>query len=151
MTDPVEAYYQQQARFARMLIDACQGTCAAAEAVKLSEGTVSRYRNPIYKAVMPLPVIMALQEHCGRPVYTQALTDLVTPAAPGELQDDVCQSVEDAAAILSTVRARPKGAGLTPRERDALHRLVAMAKEHLEQVDRDIDAGGVTPIRRGGA
>lgn len=137
-----EAFHMQQAAFARRLCDAVGGNKVAASVAGVSEGTFSKYCAPQYRCVMPMKTIMALQAYCGRPVYTDGVSALYRGAV-GELKDDTLQLIEDATAILAAVRHLPAATARSPRLREALHRLVATAKDHLDRVDRDIDQEGV--------
>lgn len=135
-----DAFYMQQAAFARRLVDACKSNKDAAAEAEISEGMLSKYCAPQYRCVMPMRTVMTLQAYCGRPVYTDAVSGLCRGTV-GELRDDTLQIIEDSTAILAAVRLMPSDARRSPRMREALHRLVATAKDHLDRVDRDIEEG----------
>lgn len=132
------------ATLARALIDASGGLETAVEVVRacdnrgrISKSMLSDYQNPNASLYMPADIIGCLEKHCGRAIYSRRLFEQ-TEAPVGDLRDDACRAVEDAASFMSAVRQLAQSP-ISPRVAEALRRLVIQAEEDLERAGNDIE------------
>lgn len=126
------------ARYARLLIEACDGLLAAAEVCRVGKSQLSDYQSPTAEAFMPADVIADLERHCGRPIYSQALREAADPDQRrlSDLTAEVCQAVESAASLQRDIRLATSNGRLTPGERERLGRRHAAAVSELADVGR---------------
>ena len=105
---------------ARRLVRAC-GTLEEAAAVlrgRLQKSRLQEFTDPTAGALMPLDVMMALQEHCGRPTYSEAITARLPHAHRcAGAREESCALTEAAALLQAELRLALADGRLTPRER----------------------------------
>jgi hypothetical protein len=125
-------------------LDACSEACADM-ARPYSVAQLSRCQTPGSGCSLPIDIVACLEAHCGEPIVTRAICGQAPAGPAGDLQDDSCQAVEDVVAIVAAIR---KSGQISPLVQDALHRLIAAARNDLDQLDRDLDGAASTKTRK---
>lgn len=131
---------EQHAFYARRLVSACGGPKLAATICRVSEAQLSRYGQAHHPDFMPTDVLFALESDCGDKAYSRALFD-GPPVTVGELFDDACSTVEDAAALQADVHAWRKACRpMTAAQRQELRARCVRVRDDVERAIADIDA-----------
>lgn len=133
---------REHARLAKLLIRECGGLEEASAALKSfgwdkgsSVPSLSNFQNPHVDAFMPANFIQALEEYCGRKLYSRALFEAGSEAVNvANLRDAASEAVEAAADAHKTIRLATADGHLTPRETDE----IALKIERATRPFRDI-------------
>lgn len=138
---------REHARLARALIDACGGLDEAAANCRVSRSKLSDYQNPNVGLFMPSDVMDCLQEYCGKPIFSDAMSaKFAAPVVNGDLLPAACEVTESASALMSFTRQASADGKFTPRELDeiaAAERQVEDALERSRAIRRAHDGGRV--------
>lgn len=124
--------HRAHAHLARQLVRACGSLVEAAGACRLEKSRLQEFTDPTTLALMPLDVIDALQEHCGRPVYYEGLAAMLPCTGGGrDVRDESCALTEAVAALQAHVRRAMADQRLSPNEKREVEVLVHAAELHL--------------------
>lgn len=125
---------REHARLARLLIDACGGLDEAAANCRVSKSKLSDYQNPNVCLFMPSDVMDCLQEYCGNPIFSDAMSSrFAEPVLAGDLTAAACEVTEAASLMQRRVRDATADKQLTPRELDELAASERAVEEALER------------------
>ncbi len=134
MTPEEQRFHAAQAR---RLVRAC-GTleeAAAALRGRLKKSRLQEFTSPTSGALMDVDVMMALQEHCGHPLYSEAISARLPAAATcAGAGEEACAFTESAARLQHEVRRALADGRLTPREKGLLTLLLTAAELHLRNL-----------------
>lgn len=143
--------HREHARLAGELIEACGGLEEAARACRVRRSSLSNYENPNEPSTMPADVMVDLERHCGRAIYSVALAELqkrrpITGCLK-ELAFDLAQESMD---VVAVVREALADGRLSNNDLDAIaaaERDAEQALERVRGVRRAIEAASPTPRR----
>lgn len=131
---------REHARLARALIDACGGLDEATANCRVSKSKLSDYQNPNVSLFMPSDVMDCLQEYCGKPIFSDAMSARFSePVISGDLLPAACEVTESASTLMAFTRQAGADGQFTPRELDeiaAAERQVEAALERSRAVRR---------------
>lgn len=144
----------------RDLIDACGGVERVAELTSYGKSTVGRWRGPNDRDPMPYPVVLVLEDDCGRPILTKLMAEfngrtLGDPESRGEQVASLLSQVADlsdrsTALVVETVRAKSDGV-VTPAEAESLRSLLSRVEEISSQIGGALSGvkadGGLRVVR----
>lgn len=120
---------------ARRLVRACGTLEEAADACRLQKSRLQEFTDATTGALMPVDVIAALQEHCGRPIYSEALTARLPPAAScAGAGEEACFFTEAAAQLQAEIRRALADGRLCEREKRELGLLLQTAELRLRNL-----------------
>lgn len=148
----------------RDLIEACGGIARVMEKTSYGKSQVGRWNGGVDRDVMPLPVVLVLEEDCGRPLVTAIMAEfhgraLTDAADHGErvtnLTEQVAGLVEQASQlVVETVKAKADGI-VTPNEATLLRNIsgkVARLNAEVDDMLARVQAGErVHVLVKGGA
>ncbi|MBS0363698.1 MAG: hypothetical protein JSR98_20170 [Proteobacteria bacterium] len=130
---------RRHATLSRLLIEACGGLAEAAGVCRVGKSQLSDYQNPQGEGFMPADVMVALEAHCGQPIYSRAIAE-ANPAreAGAGLLAEACDAVELASGVQRRIRLATSGGELTPRLRAEIGRQAEGAREAMEALVEDL-------------
>ena len=135
---------RQHASLAKRLIDACGGLIEAAEHCRVSKSVLSDYQLPHKASTMPADVILCLQEYCGEPIYTSALTRASDPVlASADVETDSLSALEHMAHFAKEYRKAKFDGVISAQEERALAPTLATLRKILDGIDAGVTTGPV--------
>lgn len=128
---------REHARLARELVEACGGPAEALSACRIkTKSQLCEYGLPQIPATMPADVIADLERHCGKPIYSSVLFELVQrETVAGSVQALACDLTEATADVQRTVRRAIADDRLSPNEHNAIDAAIDVARETLAQLE----------------
>ena len=115
---------KRHAMLARLLIEACDGLEAAADACRLKTSQLQRFCDTRHKQFMPADVIDDLESKCGRRIYSSALFDGRSTDEGEDLVVEACELSEITLSLQRIARLAKADGRIDAREQNTLGRLL---------------------------